>query len=354
MIVLSVRNVRHAYYQGIRMLLSKGRQESSRAGDVLVMRCPVTTVYAYPRERVLLDARRDANPFFHMAEALWMLAGREDAALLNRYVRDFGERFAEQDGTIHDAYGRRWRNHFGYDQLSCVVDMLSWDPTTRQAVLQMWDCWYDGADDLQATRRTRPCNTHVYLRIRRETGYDDANNKVGGMYDAVVTSFLDLTVCCRSNDMIFGGYGANAVHFSILQEYVAGMLGIAVGKLYQVSNNFHAYVDVLQRVREPRSPPDYEGTSLPLVADPQTFDEELRAGVRWMDGEWGDSPHIPGVYRNPFLSEVAAPLLHAHALYRRHGPRAGLDAMSACGASDWRQAGEEWFARRMKKQNAVE
>jgi thymidylate synthase len=54
---------------------------------------------------------------------------------------------------------------------------------------------------------------------------------------------LDLTVLCRSNDVVWGAYGANAVHFSVLQEYLAGRIGVDVGVMYQFSNNYHGYVD---------------------------------------------------------------------------------------------------------------
>ena len=40
---------------------------------------------------------------------------------------------------------------------------------------------------------------------------------------------LQMTVHCRSNDIIWGTYGANAVHFSILQEYVAARIGVDLG-----------------------------------------------------------------------------------------------------------------------------
>lgn len=249
--VIDVRNVCEALPAGLGALVRDGRTEETRAGPCLVYPTPVVTVTHCPRQRVLFSAIRDANPFFHLAEAMWMLAGRNDSEFLSRYVQDFGERFAESDGSIHGAYGYRWRRAFLVDQIEAVVERLRLDRGTRQCVLQMWDCGTltlpvdrgngdvgeedVGQRDLTGKWRDRPCNTHCYLRVR----YDE----VEGVH------VLDLTVCCRSNDAVWGAHGANAVHFSVLQEYLAARIGVEVGVMYQVSNNYHVYLPELSRLR---------------------------------------------------------------------------------------------------------
>ncbi|KKK55035.1 hypothetical protein LCGC14_3078620, partial [marine sediment metagenome] len=84
--VLNVRNVNEALPKMLQHLEEKGERNSSRAGEVIVAPTPVTTVYRKPMERVLFSPIRDANPFFHLIEALWMLAGRRDVATLAHYV----------------------------------------------------------------------------------------------------------------------------------------------------------------------------------------------------------------------------------------------------------------------------
>jgi hypothetical protein len=108
----------------------------SRDGDVITIEEPVTITYENPRERVLFNAARDANPFFHLYEALWMLAGRDDIAPLVWYVSDFG-RFSDDGKRQHAAYGYRWREQFGFDQLDWIVSHFKKDPTSRRVVLQM-------------------------------------------------------------------------------------------------------------------------------------------------------------------------------------------------------------------------
>lgn len=364
--VLVVRNVCEALYQGVTMLQRHGRDERSRAGPVLVMPCPVTTVYEHPRERVLFSPLRDANPFFHLVEALWMLAGRRDAALLDNFVRDFGERFAETDGCIHDAYGHRWRHALGFDQLDAVVQQLSEKPESRQAVLQMWDAYPDtryttnageancGEDDLLGSWRTRPCNTHVYLRIRGEP----ASPSSSGETDEKV---LDLTVLCRSNDAWWGAWGANAVHFSVLQEYLAARLDVGVGTMYQVSNNLHVYREQLIQLAERQRrgwqslyDDRYASVRLqpaPLVHDAETFDEEVRLLLRAYEqvqagGDVEDPDSMLGNFHNAFLSATAWPVLMAHR-HRRGATGESKSWLEQIDAPDWRAACTDWVERRV-------
>ena len=311
--VINARNVAKALPLGIEYLRQKGKVEESRAGPVLVAPGPVMTAYAHPNERVLLSAERDANPFFHLAEALWMLAGRNDAAFLDRFVRDFGARFAEPDGSVHGAYGYRWRCHFDRDQLDTVVRVLKVDPASRQAVIGMWD---PNVDLDKPELKDRPCNTHIYLRIHNDR--------------------LDITVCCRSNDALWGAYGANAVHFSVLQEYLAAKLDVSIGTYYQLSNNFHAYTNELDK--RPGAMLDLRRLApMPLVTDVASFDDEVSMLLD------GDKPT-----RNSFLAETAFWMLEAY--YVRKVPRDARECLAQVKAQDWRIAGEEWIDRRSSKQ----
>lgn len=383
--VLRVRNVCEALPAGLEYLLREGRREESRAAPVLVAPQPVTTVYERPTERVLFSAVRDANPFFHLAESLWMLAGRNDAALLNNFVADFGARFAESasgepnaedDGRVHGAYGHRWRSALGFDQLDAVVERLRNNPGDRQCVIQMWDCtpWtFDletvGCDDLRGDWRDRPCNTHVYLRVRQDLFPPSMGT------EQEWRPVLDLTVCCRSNDVVWGAYGANAVHFSVLQEYLAARVGVGVGRMYQVSNNYHAYESELARLYERAAGIDhanvvgwgsllpalvdqrYQGSTglcpQPLVDDPEVFYKEvwyvLNAYESLGDGA-PDAAISSQVARlsNKFLSGTVWPLLMAHRAYKSRLWPLVKPWLEVTVAQDWRVAAEEWVERRRK------
>lgn len=82
MYVIRARNVEHALLQGMSYLRDNGITMNRRGMDVVESPVPVATVYEKPRERVLMNAARNANPFFHFFESLWIIAGRSDVAFL--------------------------------------------------------------------------------------------------------------------------------------------------------------------------------------------------------------------------------------------------------------------------------
>lgn len=329
MIVIEAINVNDAYAKASELMRRAGVTAPSRNGPVTVVACPVTTVYDYPTQRVLLSEKRDANPFFHLFESLWMISGSNDATWLDRFVSDFSSRYAEKDGTQWGAYGHRWRKHFGFDQLDVVVNRLKRDEFDRRVVIQMWEAAMDLWDPEELDDETGkpfpeprdvPCNTQIYPRI------------VGGR--------LDITVTCRSNDVVWGAYGANAVHFSVLQEYLAGRIDIPVGRMYQISNNWHLYEAVSERF-VPVYPRLYPG-AMPMGTDWDSWDEDLEKFLQKDD----DAPEPE--YRNAWFSKVAVPMWQTHDLWKE-GDRIGAQLKATeIEAPDWRTAVLEWMARRLR------
>jgi thymidylate synthase len=350
--VFCVQNVNQALQEGLEYIYQEGVREDSRAGPVLVSPCPVTTVYQCPQERVLFSKARDANPFLHLFESLWMLAGRNDATWLDQFVGDFSSRFAQPDGTLHGAYGFRWRRHFDLegggsaylpDQLETIIQLLKKNPQDRQAVLSMWD---PAADLGVEALRDRPCNTHVYFRVRKEPDFDIEVSPI-----VIVPHYklvLDMTVCCRSNDLIWGAYGANSVHFSVLQEYLAARIGVHIGKYYQVSNNYHAYQDMLDKLEEKGIleegyEKEYPAEVTPIVTHPEFFDRDL------------DNFFKGGIdYVNPFFKKVAVPLYWAHRNWKKKNIKSALFFLEQMPDCDWRLAAQQWMDRRLRMSQSKE
>ncbi len=295
---------------------------------------PVTTVYQKPLERVVCYPERDANPFFHLMEALWMLAGRNDVEWLSVYNQRM-RKYSDDGKTFRSAYGYRWRKSFKEDQLTTILELLKTNPDTRRAVLQMWhspwDLWVD-----ESVTKDVPCNTNAYFRRRNGA--------------------LDMTVCNRSNDIVWGLYGTNVVHFSFLQEYLASELGWSVGTYTHMSNDFHAYGDVLDKFKglAKHAPDPFRTTSRcwyvqgkvaphPLMEDPGIWDSELSRFI--LDPMQ--------TFREPFFEFVAKPMAEAHYHWRnKEDPgRFGkaYKALEYCAATDWYFAAKEWLERREQK-----
>src|SRR5690606_2276269 len=155
MIVVKARNVNRALPDGLRVIQQCGIPKDSRGGDVIEAVEPVTTVYHNPMERVLFSAARDANPFFHLFEALWILGGADRVdflALFNPRMREYSD-----DGVVFNApYGYRIKG-----QLERAIQLLRTSPETRRAALQIWD-WHQ---DLGADSKDIPCNMMVALKL---------------------------------------------------------------------------------------------------------------------------------------------------------------------------------------------
>lgn len=357
--VIKGMDVNELYWRGMNLLHTEGRKEDSRVGPVLVMPEPVCSVYENPTQRVLLDIKRACNPFFHLFESLWMLAGRDDVEALNTYITDFGTRFSEPDGKVHGAYGHRWRYALGFDQLDAIVTRLRNNPQDRQAVLQMWNAvpfvrdrdgnMAESSNDLLGNWKDRPCNTQVYFRVRdtAKPHYSSMEGTKTKDHEVPGEKVLDMMITCRSNDIVFGAYGANAVHFSILQEYMAGRIGVAVGRMEQVSFNYHAYVDVLSKFGVPSYLETYTGHELkskPMAKDWAMFDGDLTRFMLWQRGlvQRGETA-TKHDYVNTWFRHTAEPMFLAHWQWKSAMKDEARKTAQMIEAKDWRYAVLQWF-----------
>lgn len=345
--VIHAHSVSDALATALMKFKNHGEQEESRNGPVLVMPSPVTTVYYQPRNRVLFALERNANPFFHLMESLWMLAGRNDLLFPMLFNQRFRE-YSDDGASIWGAYGWRWRTFFGYDQVNFIVEELRRNPTSRRAVLAMWNAHEDGPasaplheddnftarDDLHVAARGGkdvPCNTHAYFDVR------------GGK--------LNMTVCNRSNDAWWGAYGANAVHFSILLEYMAAKIGVPVGVYRQMSNNLHLYTDIvdtdnLEKLAHSVYQQDLYMTN-PELAPVQLVDcnitdweQDLR---RFITRDGLPNPHG---WHSDFFAHTAVPMYLAHEAWRNKQYEEAERHCAAISAWDWRIACQNWLTAR--------
>jgi hypothetical protein len=237
--------------------------------------------------------------------------------------------YSDNGEIYHAAYGYRWRKAFGADQLEQLVAMLKADPTTRRAVLTVWE----PTRDLGVESRDLGCNTQAYFKLRDST--------------------LRMTVCCRSNDILWGAYGANAVHWSTLQEYMACKLGAEVGAMTTLSDSWHVYTGGaggLRKAQDPALPGDLYAAGVAhayaLGAQDDAWDEDLRTFfARWdADGQ----PLLGDAYHTPYFRHVVVPLWTAFTEHRQKNPTGALDAATECRATDWRTAAQAWLERRAR------
>lgn len=328
------RNVHSLLPEALYALSHVGVREDSRNGPVLRFNGLSVLEYERPMERVLFHPERDANPFFHFFECLWMLNGDDDVPFLRKFSSNI-KNYSDNGYTFHGAYGYRWRKWFDVDQLDIIIRQLKTDSRDRRCYLQMWDA----RRDLGKVGKDFPCNVGATFNIAK---YGDVE-------------VLDMVVHNRSNDLIWGALGANAVHFSFLQEYLATCLGLPTGRYWQVSSNLHAYeatytpisqlVDLAADVYNGVIACPYqkgEVTPYPIMKVDRTI---------WMQDLAMFMKHGPIVgLREPFFRRVAGPMWHAYDAYRdKENPdrfAIAQEIMEQCHATDWKKACTEWLTRR--------
>lgn len=315
-------------------LFRYGVERDTRNGKVLQLTGPTLLQFERPMERVMFWPQRDSNPFFHMAESLWMLAGRDDVEFVANYAKQM-RAYSDDGVSLNGAYGFRWRKWFGYDQIELIIKNLKANKDCRRQVLGMWDATanqdFDLDSDLQKTTCSNdvPCNTHTYFAI----------NHAGR---------LDMTVCNRSNDLVWGCLGANAVHFSFLQEYMAVRIGVEVGSYFQFTNNLHGYLATIEPLRDlvmeqaEFSPyqhfSDTKASVMPLNAEELVqFDEDLQC----LDKQGG--------FASSYFNTVYLPMRQAHQNHKAGNQELALKWADGITAPDWRLACKEWLQRRYTK-----
>lgn len=212
--IFSSRHFSSLYLQMLKDYLSLSLPiVSSRLGPVRDIG-PAVFEMAEDGNRLSILKKRKFNPFFALAEASWVLAGRRDVHALETFISDMSK-YSDDGVTLHGAYGFRLRKKYQRDQLERAVDLLRVDTASRRAVVTLWDI-----DDLGSTSKDVPCNVIFFVKVR--------------------SGKVDLTVCNRSNDLYLG-VPYDVFTFSVIQRYLAGKLGLPVGSQTHFTDSLHVY-----------------------------------------------------------------------------------------------------------------
>lgn len=354
---VSVSRAHNALPQVARILRDYGHTSHTRNGRAMQLEEPLSVEYLSPMDCVVEWKERDANPFFHLFEALWMLRGNQDVIWPRLFSSGIGQ-YSDDGQTFHGAYGHRWRRHFqlgtrSRDQLEHIAQNLRENPSCRRQVLAMWDpnC------DLSRDGRDLPCNTHAYLQMRGER---DSRR-------------LDLMVCNRSNDVVWGMLGANCVHFGILLGYMAARLGVMVGTYTQVTMNAHIYERHFGLMEAMASYADDNvfDSHIPLTgAEPRPGPmfaphehDVFQTDMDYLSGSIYDGTTPPleklerigthGLFRTPWMHSVVDPMWAAWLQWKAGLPREAIQTLDAAPRGEaWARDGIRWLERRIELREA--
>lgn len=162
--VFKGNNPTQLYLDALVSLLKEGDGVSPRGKIVKEIR-PAIFEFTDPTRKVTFLKGRTINPFFQVAEAMWIMKGRSDVEWLTQYNMNMAS-FSDDGINFNAPYGERLRhwnksnaNEFvlnPMDQLLDVLKKIEKDEFTRQAVAVIYNPIFDHANK---ETLDRPCLT---------------------------------------------------------------------------------------------------------------------------------------------------------------------------------------------------
>ena len=234
-------NATKLHYDTLMSVIKDGDECSPRGKLIKELR-PTSVEFTNPYNRVTFLGSRRINPFFMVAESLWILSGRADVEWLTKFNANMIQ-FSDDGKFFNASYGERLRS-WGknalhgitinpVDQLADVYTKLLHDKDTRQAVMVISNPHFDNAKyTIGELGKDIGCNLAITFKIRHDK--------------------LHMTVFNRSNDLIWGLFGANLCQFTTIQETLLSWLkhsgvdtfaNLELGTYCQVTDSLHVYLD---------------------------------------------------------------------------------------------------------------
>lgn len=204
----SIDDILRSVYTALR---DEGDSATASKGSFSELR-GVTLRLSDPRSRLSRSFDR-GRVFSCLGEFAWYLSGSDETDFIASYIPRY--RDADENGSISSAYGPRLMGTGRNDQLRRVISLLREKPTSRRAVIQLFD-----RTDLMMESPEVPCTCSIQFLCR--------DNKVHAF------------VTMRSNDAYFG-LPHDIFAFTMLQELVARSLGFELGEYVHFAGSLHLY-----------------------------------------------------------------------------------------------------------------
>jgi Thymidylate synthase len=208
---MAVSDMRRGYIDIVTHIRERGAVVPSQYGGTREVE-DFSFVLTNPADALPVGVNRSFSRPLVAIEGLMLVGGIMDDELVGKLVPSM-ERYKEDNGQFWGSYGKRsgW-------QMASTVEKLRADPSTRQAVVAIWD----PVLDVDGGKRDHPCTISLVFRVR--------------------SGALNMSVFMRSND-VWKGLAHDAGQFTTLQLSVAQSLGIPAGLYRHTASSMHLYDD---------------------------------------------------------------------------------------------------------------
>ena len=170
-----------------------------------------------PMDNKIINRERNWKEEYALAEWQWYLSEDRNINKLGDIygkIPQIWKRMADKNGNVNSNYGWQWGRN---NQIDHVVNLLKYNPDTRQAAISIYDC-----KEYKDYKTDTPCTYAVQFTI--------------------LHGRLNMCVVMRSNDLWYG-FCNDQYCFSQLQEMISLELNIEPGTYYHFAHNMHLYND---------------------------------------------------------------------------------------------------------------
>jgi len=234
-------NVNDAFLKCAEKILTLGKSAYPRGFNTQEI-SPLMVHIQNPKDCLITFKNRKMPYKFMIMELMWILSGDKEPWIFDYLAkyRDYSNKVGDKD-YLFGAYGPRLRryqaiNHFSdpasdrventkVDQLSYVIQKLTNDTDSRQAIMSIWNPVIDTIDG----NKDIPCTNLFKFSIRDKK--------------------LNMTVFMRSNDLVKGAC-IDWFNFCIIQNLLASILNVGVGDYWHIADSLHLYDTDYKQVKE--------------------------------------------------------------------------------------------------------
>lgn len=155
-----------------------------------------------------------SNLTYLAAEILWYWSSRNDTEFISKFG-SMWKKLSDDGVTNNSAYGYILQEKFGFNQIEKIIELLTVDPYSRRAVLNI-----NVPNENVIDTKDEPCTICLNYQIRNKR--------------------LHCTCVMRSNDVNFG-LRNDLGYFISLQKYIANRLNVKPGTYTHFAMSIHFY-----------------------------------------------------------------------------------------------------------------
>lgn len=188
---------------------------------------------ADPTHRLVQSACRPLRIGYALGNFLYAIQGESSLSAIQFY-NERAVNFSDDGAMLAGTFGSRVFHSEAGNQLSNVARLLEEDPSSRRAVIQVFQ-----PQDVTAESRNCSCLTHLQFFLR------------DGSLSCIASMRSQSVLMVMPYDLIL---------HTLLQEALAVHLGLQVGRYYHICGSFHYYMDEERLARQvvaewPEAPP---------------------------------------------------------------------------------------------------